>query len=128
MAEEFKNEPQEKSEMLFSLGEPMHKMPYRSPPHKCEKRELKIKSDLKPYFEDDQLENLRENSFRQGEDDAPTKGHDEEHPNDLPKSKYVQEVLQAKRKHQDGQGLPFPDLHNKGSKFLTLVWFYAFLF
>jgi len=36
----------------------------------CEKRELKIKSDLKPYFEDDHAENLRENSFRQGEDDA----------------------------------------------------------
>jgi len=39
-------------------------------PHVCEKRELKIKSDLKPYFEDDHAENLRENSFRQGEDDA----------------------------------------------------------
>jgi len=40
MAEEVNNEPQEKSEMLFSLSEHMHKIPYKSPPHKCEKREL----------------------------------------------------------------------------------------
>jgi len=34
---------------------------------------------------------LRANSFRQGEDNAPTDGHDEEHASDLPKSKYVHE-------------------------------------
>ena len=28
-------------------------------------------ADLKPYFEDDKLENLRENSFLEGEDDVP---------------------------------------------------------
>jgi len=28
-------------------------------------------SDLKPYFEDDKLENLKANSFLKGEDDAP---------------------------------------------------------
>ena len=57
------------------------------------KRELKIKSNLKPYFEDDDLENLRAHSIRQGEYDASTDGHDEEHANNLPKSKYFQEVL-----------------------------------
>jgi len=47
------------------------------------------KVDLKPYFEDGHLENLRENPFRKGEDDAPTDAHDDEHANDLPRSKYV---------------------------------------
>jgi len=70
MVEEVNNEPKEKSEILFSSSEPMCKMPHKIPPHKCEKRELKIKSDLKPYFEDDHLENLRPNSLSQGEDDA----------------------------------------------------------
>ena len=75
MAEEDKNKPQEKSEILFLLSELIQKRPHKILPHKCEKRELKIKSDLKPYFEDDHLENLRVNSFRQGEDDAPMEGH-----------------------------------------------------
>ena len=52
MAEEVHKEPQEKSETLFSLREPMHKMPHKIPPYKCEKRELKIKSNLKAYFDD----------------------------------------------------------------------------
>jgi len=121
MAEEVNNEPQEKSEMFFSLSEPIHKMAHKIPRHKCEKRELKIKSDLKPYLEDDHLENLRENPFQQGEDDAPTEGHREEHANNLPKSKYFQEVLQANRKRQEGQTLSFPDLRSKSSNFLTLV-------
>jgi len=60
---EVNNEPQEKSEMFFLVGEPVHKMAHKIPPHKCEKRELKIKSDLEPYFEDDHLENLSANSF-----------------------------------------------------------------
>ena len=30
--------------------------------------------DLKPYFEDDNLENLRANSFLQGENNVPMKG------------------------------------------------------
>ena len=72
MAEEVNNEPQEKNEMLFSLSKPMCKMPHKIPHHKCETREPKIKCDLEPYFKDDHLENLRANSFRQGEDDAPT--------------------------------------------------------
>ena len=63
VANEVNIEPQEKSEMVFSLREPMHKMPHKIPSHKCKKRELKIKSDLKPYFEDDHLENLVANSF-----------------------------------------------------------------
>jgi len=57
MAEEVNNEAQEKSEMLFPISEPMRKMPHKIPLHKCEKRELKIKSDLKPYFS-------RMNTFR----------------------------------------------------------------
>jgi len=32
-AEEVKNEPQQESEMLFSLSEPMHKMSHKIPPH-----------------------------------------------------------------------------------------------
>jgi len=48
MVEEVKNEPQEKSEMLFSLSELMQKVPHKIRPHKCEKGELEIKSDLKP--------------------------------------------------------------------------------
>jgi len=63
VAEEVNNEIQENSKMLFSLSEPMCKMPHKIPPHKCETRELKIKCDLKPYFKDDHLENLRENFF-----------------------------------------------------------------
>ena len=68
-------------------------MAHKIPPYKCEKGEPKKKGDLKPYFEDDHLENSRANSFRQGEDDAPTEGHDEEHANNPPNSKYFQEVL-----------------------------------
>jgi len=107
--------------MLFSLGELVHKTPHKIPTYKCETGELKIKGDLKPYFKDDHLHNLRANFFRQGEDDALIEGHDEEHANDLPKFKYVQEVLQAKREHQEGQELSFSDLHSKRSNFLTLI-------
>jgi len=64
MVEKVNNETQEKIEMLFSVSEPMHKMPHKIPPHKCEKGELKVKSNLKPYFEDDHLDNMRENSFQ----------------------------------------------------------------
>jgi len=63
MAEEVNNQHQENSEMFFSLSEPTHKMAHKITPHKCEYTELKIKSDLKPYFEDDHHENLRANSF-----------------------------------------------------------------
>jgi len=31
-------------------------MPHKIPPHKSVKRKLKIKSDLKAYFEDDDIE------------------------------------------------------------------------
>ena len=64
---------------MFLLNEPMYKMPHKIPPHQCEKRELKIKSDLKTYFEDDDLRNLRANSFNQGEDNVPMEGHIDEH-------------------------------------------------
>ena len=50
----------------------MHNMSHKIPLHKCKKRELKIKSDLKPHFKDDHVENLGANSFRQGEDDTHT--------------------------------------------------------
>jgi len=77
-------------------------MPRKISPHKCEKRELKIKSDLKTYFEDDDLENLRENSFQQWEDDIPVEGHIDDHANGLLKFKDVQETLQTMRGHQEG--------------------------
>jgi len=40
-------------------------------------------SDLKPYFEDDKLENLRANSFSEGEDDVP-KGDQHDQPKESP--------------------------------------------
>ena len=67
----------------------MHKIPHMIPPHKCEMIDLKIKSDLKPYFECDHVENLWENSFQQAQDDAPTDGHDREHANELPNPTYA---------------------------------------
>jgi len=36
--------------------------------------------------------NLRLNSLQQGEHDAPTESQDEEHANDVSKSKYIPEV------------------------------------
>ena len=39
-------------------------MPHKIPPQNCETRELKIKSDLKTYFEDDDIENYKANSFQ----------------------------------------------------------------
>jgi len=42
--------------------------------------------DLKPYFEDDKLENLRENSFLEGEDDVPMEDQQGE-PKDTPNTK-----------------------------------------
>jgi len=50
--------------MLFSLSEPIRKMPHNIPPHQCEKEKTQDKRL------DDHLENLRANSFRQGVDDA----------------------------------------------------------
>jgi len=46
MAEEVIIEPQEKSEIRFSLRESMHKMAYKILSHKSKKRELKIMSDV----------------------------------------------------------------------------------
>jgi len=43
MAEKVNNEPQEKSEMLFSLSEPMHKMPRKIPPHMFQKERTQDK-------------------------------------------------------------------------------------
>ena len=54
-------------------------------------------------------------------DDAPTEGHDKKHANNLPKSKYFLEELEAKKKHQEGQRLSFTDLHSKSSNFLSSV-------
>ena len=71
--------------MIFPLSDRMHKIP----PDKGEKRELKTKSGLKTYFEDDHLQNLRANSFQQGEDDVPMEGQVDDHANELPKSKGV---------------------------------------
>jgi len=49
------NEAQEKSEMHFTLSDPVHKIPHKIPPHKSKKRELKGKSGLKTYFRHDRL-------------------------------------------------------------------------
>ena len=70
-------------------------------------------ADLKPYFDDDHLENLRSNSL-QGKDDVFVEGHD-------PKSKDIQGVLHAMRVYQEGSGLPLPGHIIKSSNFLTLV-------
>jgi len=43
-------------------------------------------ADLKPYFDDDHLENLRANSPQQGEDDAPKEALSEEQHHDHPLS------------------------------------------
>ena len=43
VGEEVNNEPQAKSEMFFSLSEPMHKMAHKIPPHKCEKERTQDK-------------------------------------------------------------------------------------
>ena len=77
------------------------KCPHKIPPHKCEKRELKINSDLKTYFEDDDLENLRPNSFQQAKDNVPIERYSEDHAIELPKSKDVQEMLQTMRDHKE---------------------------
>ena len=67
------------------------------------------------YFEYDHVENLGVNSFWQGEDGPTTYGHDEEHANDLPKSKNEQgEPLRRSR-------AVFPDLYSKSTNFPTLV-------
>lgn len=66
--------------------------------------------DFKPYFEDDHLENLRANSFQQGEDDAPMKDLDEDHVQELPKPKEAQEILQVIRNHIEGQESHSPGL------------------
>jgi len=53
--------------------------------------------------------------------DVPMEGHEGDRANELPKFKDVQEMLHAMRKHQEGQELPYRDLHSKISNFLTLV-------
>ena len=71
--------------------------------------------DLKPCSDNDKLEYLRVNCSLEGKDDGvPARGAWEN-------SKYVQEVLQAKREHQEGQGLLFSNLHSESSRFLTMV-------
>ena len=113
--------PNKKSQMIFSLNDHMYEMPHNITPYKCERTELKIESDLKTHFKDDDLENYGENSFQQGEDHVPMEGHINDHANKLPKSRDVQEMLQTMRDHQEGQGLLLPGPFSRISNFLTLV-------
>jgi len=55
--------------------------------------------DLKPYYEDDLLENLRANYLQQEEDDVPI----EDHAQELPKPKEIQEVPKIMRNQLGGQ-------------------------
>ena len=69
----------------------------------------------------DHVENLRANSFQQGEDDVPMEGHVDDHANKLPKPKDVEEMLRAIWNHQEGQELPYSGPLNWGSNFVTLI-------
>ena len=77
-------------------------------------------TDLKPYYNDNKLKNLRANSLQQGEDNAPMEDHDEDQSQEIPKSKDVQEVLKIVRNQLEDQGSYFPVLSTNTS-LLTLV-------
>ena len=78
-------------------------------------------ADLKPYYEDDLLENLRANSFQQGEDNVPKEDHDHGQAQERPKSKEIQEVLKVMRNQLEDQVSYCPVLSSASSNFLTLV-------
>jgi len=61
-------------------------------------------ADLKPYFEDDHLENLRANSLQQGEDDALMEGNESGKSQSQSNSKEVQEAIQVVREFIEDQG------------------------
>jgi len=78
-------------------------------------------ADLKPYYEDDLHENLRANSFQQGEDDVPLDDHDNDQAQGLPKSKEIQGVLKVMRNQLEGQVTYCSVLSSASSNFLTFV-------
>ena len=77
-------------------------MPHQFPAQKLEAREPNIKNDLKLYFEDDHLENLKANSLQQGDEDAPMGDLGGDHDKELATSKDVQKVLQTLRDRMAG--------------------------
>lgn len=82
---------------------------------------------LKPYFDDDHLENLRANSFQQGEDDVPmgSKGNsnesDQVQGQATPTPKEVQEATKVMREPLDNLDHDPTMLVNKGNNLLTLI-------
>jgi len=74
-------------------------------------------ADLKPYYDDDKLENLRANSPQQGEDDAPLVYHDE----DQSKSKDVEKILKLVENQLRALKDYFWILLSKSLAFFTLV-------
>ena len=96
------NRNQKESEISIYLQNPNYKRPHKLAPKKLEATEPNIKNDLKQYFEDDHLENLKANSLQQGEDNAPMGDHSGDHDQDLLKSLKVQKVLQSLRDHIAG--------------------------
>ena len=74
-------------------------------------------ADLKPYYDDDELQNLRTNSLQQGEDDTPLVDHDD----GQPKTKDVQKVLQIMSSQFEAPEISFPILLCASPAFLTLV-------
>jgi len=77
-------------------------------------------ADLKPYFDDDKLENLRENSLQQGEDDVPIGSNEGDQVQRQSNPKEVQEVVQVVRKLMEDQGHYPAVLDSKYSKLVTL--------
>jgi len=78
-------------------------------------------ADLQPYYEDDLLKHLRENSFQQGQDDVLMEDNDDGQAQEPPKSKEIQEVLKVIRNQLEDSVSYCPVLSSTSSMFLTLV-------
>ena len=61
-------------------------------------------ADLKPHFGDDNLENLRENSLQQGEDDVPKGSNGSDQVQRQLNPKEVQDAIHVVRKLIEDQG------------------------
>jgi len=61
-------------------------------------------ADLKPYFDDDHRENLRENSLQQGEDDVPVESNARGQSQSESNAEEAQEAIQVVRKFIGEQG------------------------
>jgi len=78
-------------------------------------------AELKPYYPNDLLENLRANSFQQGEDDVPMEDHDDGQPQEVLTSREIQEVHKVMRNQLEDQVSYYLVLSSKISNLLTLV-------